>query len=151
MRRIKSRTHLVLYAVFMGGLISVVLGQSALAIENRSMVITHCRKLNLQNIFFYNRISSQSETSSIAEKANKFDLPDYCNSLLSKTTKEQIRQVEMLGSTTEIQGEIIRLYADAFSSLESSESARQRNLILSLLIVNVFVLSMESLLLYSEG
>lgn len=131
-------------------LAGMALSQNALSIENKSITVSHCRRLNLQNIFFYNQLlAEQVGNASAIDKI--IILPSYCKDLLPKGVSLSLTQLSSDRSRMARYEAEIRIYADAFSSIEASDSGMQRNMILGFLVFNVLALALQAIHLFEDS
>lgn len=131
------------------GLTSVIVGQKVLSIENRAITVSHCQRLNLQNIFFINQ--AHSVAPSIKGYIRRgVRLPRYCDALLPKPTLGTLDSLQADPINPVASEEVIRVYSDAFSAIEDRDSELKRNLLITLVAFNVLALAINSLILYRE-
>ncbi len=140
---------------FLFALISVIIGQSLLSYEIDNIVLGHCRKMNLQNIFSYNNLESIPYKNRVAI-LNLMKSPVYCNKYLSNDSKVSINQLNKYRVSDykvlhEIQGYKIRLYADSYNRMENSRSQKQSKLLVSLLVFNVLALTFTAIFLQADS
>ena len=131
------------------GLTSVIVGQKVLSIENTAITVSHCQRLNLQNIFFLN----QAHSGAPSIKGNNrltVRLPGYCDGLLPKATVGTLDSLQADAISPVAGEEAIKVYSDALSTIEDRDSELKRNLLITLVAFNVLALAIESLILYSE-
>ncbi len=143
--------HISPFLAFAAALISIILGQAVLLIENKAIVTSHCRKLNLQNIFISNRLSSEVLFNPADSDSIDLVLPNYCNLLLTPANYEFVSDKLALETDRDGREVLIRVYADSFSQIELQDAQKQRSLILGFLVFNVLALAMESLKLCSDS
>ena len=133
----------------MAGLSSVVVGQRILAIENNAITVSHCQRLNLQNIFFLNQ-SQQFSVRSELGRPQSVQLPPYCDALLEAKVSSRLRETFADDTNPATREDAIRIYADAFSVIDDHDAELKRNLLIALVAFNVFGLLIESLILYAD-
>ena len=134
--------------VFLLGITGIVVAQKALWIENRSIAVEHCRKMNLQNIFFYNQLIVENQQRPLSESV--FLLPKYCERHLEAKQKEEILKLRTGSISLPEAGVLVRLYADFLAETESRDSQTQRALLLAFVVINMIILAIETMLLRSR-
>ena len=134
--------------VFLLGITGIVVAQKALWIENRSIAVEHCRKMNLQNIFFYNQLIVENQQQPLSESV--FLLPKYCERHLEAKQKEEILKLSTGSISLPEAGALVRLYADFLAETESRDSQTQRALLLAFVVINMIILAIETMLLRSR-
>lgn len=134
--------------VFLLGITGIVVAQKALWIENRSIAVEHCRKMNLQNIFFYNQLIVENQQQPLSESV--FLLPKYCERHLEAKQKEEILKLSTGSISLPEAGVLVRLYADFLAETESRDSQTQRALLLAFAVINMIILAIETMLLRSR-
>ena len=143
-----ARLLLLLFSLA-AGFVSVVLGQRILAIENAAITISHCQRLNLQNIFFLNQ-SQQRSSPAGAKHFHQTRLPRYCDKVVPSVTIQKLDAIGNDDANPAAGGDTIRAYADALSAIEDRDSELKRNLLIALVAFNVIALSIEALILYGD-
>lgn len=131
------------------GLTSVIVGQKVLAIENTAITVSHCQRLNLQNIFFLNHARTGG-TSIKGDSKLSVRLPRYCDGLLPLATVGSLDSLQHEPISPVASEEAIRMYSDALSAIEDRDSELKRNLLITLVAFNVLALAIESLILHRE-
>lgn len=146
---LSERVSLLLLSL-LAGLASIVVGQRLLALESRAITVTHCRRLNLQNIFFSNqRLADLSTTSS--RRHEGVMLPDYCNQLLPISAVRALKSIAADPANPVAAEDSLRIYSDQLSTIENRDSELKRNLLFLLVVLNVLALAIESIVLYFES
>jgi len=131
------------------GLTSVIVGQKVLSIENTAITVSHCQRLNLQNIFFINQAHSNVASINGGYKLSA-RLPRYCDGLLPRATVGTLESLQADPVSPVASEDAIRIYSDALSAIEDRDSELKRNLLITLVAFNVLALAIESLILYRE-
>lgn len=127
------------------------MSQIVLSLESKSVINAHCQKLNLQNIFLYNQISTNSVQKIFNVFSNSFKLPNYCQEILPRHEKKELAKLLQTDVNAVETGELMRFYADSYSTIETIDSDLLKNLILCIIVSNVIVLSLEALKIKTEG
>jgi hypothetical protein len=140
---------LLLMCSLTAGFVSVVVGQRILAIENAAITISHCQRLNLQNIFFLNQ-SQQRSIPAGAKRVHQTRLPRYCDKVVPLAAIQKLDAIANDDANPAAGEETIRAYADALSTIEDHDSELKRNLLIALVAFNVIALSIEALILYGD-
>ena len=140
---------------FFFALIGILIGQKLLSYENKNILISHCRRSNLQNIFSYNNLNDLSYEKR-PEVLETLIIKEYCLKFISKKTKEKLELLEQYplkeyDEFYDVVGYKIRLYADSFNRLENSRSDFQGKLLIGLLGFNVASLTAQSVFLYADS
>jgi len=151
---IKKRTHpfiIVIFMQFSFALAIIIMSQIVLSIESKSVVNAHCQKLNLQNIFLYNQISTNSLQNIFDIFSNSFKLPNYCQGLLPRHERKELAKLLQTDVNAAETGELMRFYADSYSNIETIDSDLMKNIILCIIVSNVIVLSLEALKIKAES
>jgi len=145
-----SKFMIIIFLQFFLATATLIISQIVLSLESKSVFTAHCQKLNLQNIFLYNQISTGPSQKIFNSLSDSFKLPSYCQGLLPRNEREELAKL-LRGDVNAIEtGELIRFYADSYSSIESIDSEVQRNLMLCIIVTNVLVLSLETLKIRHE-
>ena len=131
------------------GLTSVIVGQKVLSIENTAITVSHCQRLNLQNIFFINQAHSSAASIKGGNRLS-VRLPRYCDGLLPRATVAILESLQAGPVSPVASEDAIRIYSDALSAIEDRDSELKRNLLITLVAFNVLALTIESLILYRE-
>tara|TARA_Y100001968_G_C19371741_1_gene725457 strand:- start:858 stop:1340 length:483 start_codon:yes stop_codon:yes gene_type:complete len=134
---------------------AILAGQRLLSYENENLIISHCRKLNLQHIFSYNNLDNVP----YKERHKVLDLlkpKKYCYKYLSVKTKEQLELLDQYPLKEydvlyEVIGYKIRLYADSYNRVENSRSESQGKLLIGLLGFNVAALATQAIFLQADS
>lgn len=134
--------------------VALVSGQLILFLELQSLTLSHCRRLNLQNIFFYNQIISTTHEQSlitIATDDHDFTAPEYCHTFLVTEQSDSSRSIsldEMNNLSSDLR---LRVYADIYADAEQRYADYQMNLLILLLASNVLALIFQSIHLYQDS
>ena len=140
---------------FLFAFLGILVGQKLLSYENENVILSHCRKLNLQHIFTYNNLDN-IPYSFRPKVLELLDLEKYCYKYLSKEVKDQLeimdnyplKDYEIL---YEVVGFKMRLYADSFNRLENTRSDAQSKMLISLLALNVASLGTQAVFLREDS
>jgi hypothetical protein len=140
---------------FLFAFAGILVGQKLLSYENENLIISHCRKSNLQHIFSYNNLDNVS----YEERPRVLGLlkpKKYCYKYLSDKTKEQLELLDQYPLKEyevlyEVIGYKIRLYADSYNRLENSRSETQGKLLIGLLGFNVATLATQAIFLQADS
>lgn len=146
---LSQRVSLLMLSLLVG-LASIVVGQRLLALENHAITVSHCRRLNLQNIFFSNQRPADLSISSSGRREGVM-LPDYCNQLLPSSVVQALKSIAADTANPVAEEDSLRIYSDELSAIENRDSELKRNLVFSLVAFNVFALAIESIVLYREA
>jgi len=151
---IKKRTQpfiIIIFMQFSFSMAIIIMSQIVLSLESKSVINAHCQKLNLQNIFLYNQISTNSVQKIFNVFSNSFKLPNYCQEILPRHEKKELAKLLQTDVNAVETGELMRFYADSYSTIETIDSDLLKNLILCIIVSNVIVLSLEALKIKTEG
>ena len=129
------------------GLITIVISQLILDHEIDKMISSNCRTINRNSIAFGN----SAIDSSYLKSQVYTDIPNYCNQFLSDKSQNNLATVRKSSNIEKINSEQIRIYADAFSSVEVNQLKYSRNLALILIAGNVLTISFQLLKLEIEN
>ena len=140
---------------FLFAFAGILVGQKLLSYENENLIISHCRKSNLQHIFSYNNLDNVP----YKERPKVLDLlkpKKYCYKYLSDKTKDQLKLLDQYPLKEydvlyEVIGYKIRLYADSYNRLENSRSKTQGKLLIGLLGFNVATLATQAIFLQADS
>tara|TARA_Y100001968_G_C19090836_1_gene587634 strand:- start:157 stop:639 length:483 start_codon:yes stop_codon:yes gene_type:complete len=140
---------------FFFAFLSVITGLKLLSYEKDNIILAHCRKLNLQQIFSYNNIDNVPYDERL-KVLNLIKPKKYCQKYLSKDILDQIKLLEeyplqQYDILYEVVGYKIRLYADSYNRLENHRSDLQSKLLISLLAFNVASLATQSIFLQADS
>ncbi len=135
--------------------LSIITGLILLSYEKDNIVLAHCRKLNLQQIFSYNNIDNIPYKDRL-QVLDLLDSKPYCKKYLSNEISDQIKALEeypvkQYDILYEVVGYKIRLYADSYNRMENSRSEKQSQLLISLLAFNVASLATQSIFLQADS
>ena len=144
-----------LFISFIFVFVGIIAGQKLLSYENENIIISHCRQLNLHNIFAYNNLVNISY-SSRPSVLNLLNINEYCYKYISSDAKEQLKildkyPLEDYEVLYEVIGYRIRLYADSFNKLENSRTEVQSTLLLTLLALNVAYFAAQAIFLKQDS
>ena len=151
--KVSKKARYLAISLFFSSL-ALVSGQVILFLELQSLTLSHCRRLNLQNIFFYNQIISATHEQSpitIATHDQDFIAPEYCHSFLVTEQSGSARSIsleEMNNLSSDLR---LRVYADSYADAEQRYADNQMNLLILLLTSNVLALIFQSIHLYQDS
>lgn len=132
------------------GFSSIIVGQRLLSLENRAITLSHCRRLNLQNIFLLNQ-NLQGQLNISSGQYSIVRLPNYCDNALSPAAQAGLKAIYRDTANPLATQEVIKLYADSLAAIENQDSLLKRNLLSALIGFNVFALVLEAISLYREN
>ena len=78
-----------LFISFLFVFFGIISGQKLLSYENENIVISHCRQLNLHNIFSYNNLIN-IPFSNRPSVLNLLNINEHCYKYIPTETKEQL-------------------------------------------------------------
>jgi len=144
-----------LFLSFLFGLIGIGIGQKMLSNETESILISHCRNLNNQNIFTFNKLSSVN----ILDNKQILEGLEIKKSCLKYISRKKLDEIDSLNdyeiNSPEVLFEIIgykfRLYADGFNETENFRFNSKRKFLISLLIFNVAALALQAIFLKADS
>ena len=133
-----KRSKPLLFAIF-AGLVSILMSQKILSLETERMISNNCRTINRNSVSVNNIM-----TSRISSKAFVYsDLPRYCDQFIGIELESRLLLLKSRSNFDEINSQQIRLYADHFSALESSQLEESQLLALLLISFNVLTISLQ--------
>ncbi len=135
---------------FFFAFISIILSQVLLAYEKDNIILSHCRKLNLEQIFSYNKLSDLPQSNQIMI-LDTMKLHQTCISYLPSEVQKDVLSINSTNYHYESVGHNIRIYADAFNSLESQRSHMQSRLLIYLMSFNVASLFVMAIFLHADS
>lgn len=135
---------------FTFALMCILIGQILLKYQKQSITLDHCKKLNTQNIFIYNRLE-KIKKNEYEKVLKQIQLPFFCNYFLEKTVDDEIKSIELSNTNYENKGYILRLYSDSFNQFQNRRSKSQGNFLIILLLFNVFTLISQSIFLLEDS
>ena len=144
-----------LFISFLFVFFGIISGQKLLSYENENIVISHCRQLNLHNIFSYNNLIN-IPFSNRPSVLNLLNINEHCYKYIPTETKEQLEILDNYPLDDyevlyEVIGYKIRLYADSFNKIENSRSEIQGHLLLTLLALNVAYFAAQAIFLKQDS
>lgn len=151
--RLSEKARYLAISLFFSS-VALVSGQAILYLELHSLTLSHCRRLNLQNIFFYNQIISTTHAQSpVTTATHDRDLtaPEYCHSFLvteQSNSADSISLDKMNNLSSDLR---LRVYADRYADAEQRYADNQMNLLILLLTSNVLALIFQSIHLYQDS
>ncbi len=151
--RISTKAGYLAISLFFA-MCSLVSGQIILFSELRSLTLSHCRRLNMQNIFFYNQSISSGYTQPIPTKhPHEFDFtaPEYCLTFLTLDQSDPTNPISN-DDISDLSDDLkLRLYADRYADAEKRYADRQMNMLIILLTSNVLSLIFQAIHLYQDS
>ena len=127
----------------------MICGQFLLKKEANSEYITHCRRLNQQNINFLNTVKSYREID-LSQQLKYINSPIYCDKFIDINDKNEINRVSEIAIKNpslnlEFQAFKATKLADNYQEKNQTQSEISRNLLFAMLILNVISLAFLAL------
>ena len=127
----------------------MICGQFLLKKEANNEYITHCRRLNQQNINFLNTVKSYREID-LSQQLKYINSPIYCDKFIDINDKNEINRLYKIvlknqSLNEEFQAFKATKFADNYQEKTQSQSEISRNLLFAMLILNVISLAFLAL------
>ena len=127
----------------------MICGQFLLKKEANNEYITHCRRLNQQNINFLNTVKSYREID-LSQQLKYINSPIYCDRFIDINDKNEINRLSEIAIKNpslnkEFQAFKATKLADNYQEKNQTQSEISRNLLFAMLILNVISLAFLAL------
>ena len=127
----------------------MICGQFLLKKEANSEYISHCRRLNQQNINFLNTVKSYREID-LSQQLKYINSPIYCDKFIDINDQNEINRLSEIAFKNpalnqEFQAFKATKLADNYQEKNQTQSEISRNLLFAMLILNVISLAFLAL------